>query len=268
VDFKGWWLTKQRERCEPLTVRDAFSRYVLGIVVLNTTKAEPVVAAFKDLFRRFGVPKAILTDGGTPFVMPHGQLGLTQLSVWWLSLGIEHYRSRPATPSDNGGHERMHRDMAAELERFAALNLPAQQQACDRWRHEFNHERPHEALGMKTPDKVYRRSEQPFSDQPVEPHYPEDFLVRRISGTGHVAVQRRDIFLSWALSRHAVGFEPLGGSRFNVWFSHRRLGQADFSQPKAVFTAAPWNLPSPVDPPPTADLPAASEPATPPAKVA
>jgi hypothetical protein len=241
VDFKGWWLTKQRERCEPLTVRDAYSRYVLGIIVLNSPQTEPVMTAFKDLFRRFGVPKAVLTDGGPPFVTAHGQLGLTQLSAWWLSLGIEHYRSRPATPSDNGGHERMHRDMAAELERFAALHLAAQQAACDRWRHEFNHERPHEALGMKMPGQVYHRSDQPFDDKDVELDYPEHFLDRVVSRTGHLRLQRKDMFLSWALAGRRVGFEPLGAARYNVWFSHRKLGEVDLSQPKAIFTASPWN---------------------------
>jgi transposase InsO family protein len=241
VDFKGWWLTKAGERCEPLTVRDAFSRYVLAIDVLQSTEQGPVEATFKRLFKAHGLPKAIHTDGGTPFVATSGKLGLSRLNVWWLGLGIEHYRSRPATPSDNGGHERLHKDMAAELEAFAALNRKTQQDACDRWRHEFNHHRPHEALQMRMPGEVYRRSDVEFEDKPVEVTYPENYLVRLVGSTGLATWRHRDFFVSSALGKQLIGLEPLTRQTFNVWFAHRWLGVVDFKSDPPTFTAAPWN---------------------------
>lgn len=242
VDFKGWWLSKNRERCEPLTVRDAYSRYVLAIVVLPSTEQGPVIEAFKKLFVKYGMPDAILVDNGTPWIQPGSRLGLTRLSAWWLALGIEVFRTRPATPSDNGGHERMHRDMANELEAFRALNRKAQQEACDRWRHDFNHIRPHEALGMKKPAQVYQRSRVTYEDKPIVLAYPERYIPRRVSSCGQVRSLRTYAFVSQALAGYDVGFEPLGGNRFAVWFGHRRLGTVDFDEPHPRrITADAWN---------------------------
>lgn len=186
VDFKGWWLaTDSRQRCEPLTIRDAFSRYVLSIAVLSTTSIAAVRPVFEEAFIKYGLPRTIHSDNGTPFVSSFTEHGLTKLSAWWLSLGIEHVRSRPATPSDNGGHERMHRDMAAELERYAALTRDKQQEACERWRMDFNTVRPHEALGMKCPSHVYRESRSRFvRGLLAEATYPEAFEVRLVGKRG------------------------------------------------------------------------------------
>jgi putative transposase len=242
ADFKGWWLAASGERCEPLTVRDAYSRFVLAIDVLSTTSAETVKAVFERLFEKYGVPKAILTDGGSPFVAAYGSLGLTTLNVWWLSLGIEHYRSRPATPSDNGAHERLHKDIAAELEAFAALNRRAQQDACDRWRHDFNHHRPHEALAMRMPYEVYRRSDIVFDKaKAIDVVYPSHFITRLVSQVGVIKWRGGSVFISGALAARTVGLEPLTRRQFHVWFAHRRLGLVDFSTTEGVFTPAPWN---------------------------
>lgn len=230
VDFKGWWLAG-KERCEPLTVRDAFSRFVLAIDVLPGTHREPVQELFEKLFERYGLPKAIQTDNGTPFVSAHGTQGLTRLGVFWLSLGIEHIRSRPATPSDNGGHERMHRDMAAELERFSALSRRAQQEACDRWRHDFNTHRPHEALGMKTPDEVYVRSRVHYRRAPAEPTYPEQYQLRRVGSAGSFKHQGQRYFVSHALAQKTIGLAPTDQPHtYDVWFARKRLGSIDFSR--------------------------------------
>jgi hypothetical protein len=225
VDFKGWWRTRSGERCEPLTLRDAHSRYVLATVVLSSPKMGEVRAVFERVFSQYGLPEAILSDGGVPFVAPGSSIGLTTLSAWWLSLGIEHYRSRPATPSDNGGHERMHRDMAAELEAVAAMTRKAQQDACDRWRHDFNHHRPHEALGMKTPAERYQRSAVAFEQKPTALVYPDAFAVRRVSNVGCIKHAQHLVFVSHALSGYDLGLEYLSADHFAVWFAHRRLGE-------------------------------------------
>lgn len=226
VDFKGWWLCGDG-RCEPLTVRDAFSRFVLDIRVLTTTRGEAVRRVFEELFSRYGLPRTILTDNGSPFATSFG-LGLTRLSVWWLSLGIDVQRTRPGTPSDNGGHERMHRDIKAELQQFAALTLRKQQAACDRWRHDFNHHRPHEALLMKVPADLYQRSAVRFVGRAVAPNYAPNWLRRKASNSGVISVGAKRLFLSETLAQQQLGLEPLGVDRFGVWFHAKYLGVADF----------------------------------------
>lgn len=236
VDFKGWWLAQNGERCEPLTVKDGFSHFVLATEVFNSTNGAPVRRVFERLFARYGLPKAIQTDNGTPFVGQNTWHGLSALSVWWTSLGIEHYRSRPATPSDNGSHERLHRDISLELEAFAALTRERQQEACDRWRHDHNHHRPHEANAMKTPASVYRRSAVEYLGREQEPAYPEEMHVRFADLYGCIKFKGKRLFLSSTLRRRGVGLEPTGSARvFYVWFAARRLGIADFTSERPKF---------------------------------
>ena len=240
VDFKGWWLALDKSRCEPLTIRDACSRYILRIEVLPTPRMDRVRAVFEKVFAKYGLPKTILTDNGPPFVSTTGDLGLTQLSRWWLSLGIEHVKSRVATPSDNGGHERMHKDIAAELEPFAEQNRTEQQDSCERWRHDFNHHRPHAALGMKTPSEVYRRSEVEYEQKPVEFTYPASYLLRKVSKRGIVTFRKKPAFLSYALQREVVALEKKARNLFDVWYGTIRLGEVDFTGNLGRLHAVKW----------------------------
>lgn len=229
VDFKGWWLTKAKERCEPLTVRDAYSRFLLAIDVFDRIDGRRVRETFERLFTTYGIPKAIQTDNGPPFVAAHSWHGLTQLSVWWTSLGIDHVRSRPGKPSDNGGHERMHRDMADELERFAALNLELQQEACTKWRHDWNDHRPHEALKMRVPAQVYRRSRISYAAVNATAYeYPSHFELRRVSHNGQIKLKGKTMLISTTLRHHTLGFE-LGeeAGTYLVWLYQRPLGRVD-----------------------------------------
>lgn len=156
VDFKGWWRTRDGMRCEPLTVRDVFSRFVLATRVVADTTSETVKGEFMKLFKRYGVPSEIHCDNGSPFICVQARGGLTTLSAWWVSLGIRVTRSRVASPQDNGAHERLHVDLRADVELMPEANRQRQQLACDRWRRVFNTVRPHEALDYKTPSDLYR----------------------------------------------------------------------------------------------------------------
>ena len=154
VDFKGWW-RKAEQRCEPLTVRDEYSRYLLEVRAVEDARSETVRKSFERIFERHGLPEAIRSDNGSPFASRQGVLGLSRLSAWWVVLGIDLERGRPGHPQDNAGHERMHKDISRELEAEGACD----QAALDVWRQTFNYERPHEALGMRCPGEVYLASE-------------------------------------------------------------------------------------------------------------
>jgi hypothetical protein len=214
-----------------LTVRDAFSRYILAVEVLEGTTGAPVRKVFDALFRKHGLPVAIQCDNGTPFISTSSRGGLTQLSAWWVSLGIKIVRSRPAHPQDNGGHERMHRDMAADLEAFPQATRQEQQRACSKWRQEFNHVRPHEALGGKVPAEVYKSSVR-RSQTPPRQAYPSHWVVRRVTpGHGTVRVEGQSYMVSAALGGHCVALEPVGGLRHRIWFHDLDLGLLELAPP-------------------------------------
>ena len=240
VDFKGWWLSMDKQRCEPLTVRDAYSRFLLDVRIVDKNSIAVVQPIFEGLFKKYGLPKAILTDNGTPWVASQGELGLTKLSTWWTSLGIVHYRTRVAKPSDNGGHERMHRDIEAEVDSFKELARVHQQEACDRWRHDFNRHRPHEALKMKVPAEVYKRSDVDYEKKPTEFVYPDTYLVRTVSKRGHVSYVGMAGFLSLALTKYKVGLQPITRHVFDVWLYGVKLGRIDFTNRPAKLQPISW----------------------------
>lgn len=224
VDFKGWWYGAQGRRCEPLTVRDEFSRYLLELRVMADARGTTVRAAFERLFEARGLPGAIRSDNGSPFAHVTAVLGLSQLSAWWVALGIDLERSRPGCPQDNPAHERLHLDISRELEK---PGLGEQQAELDEWRRTFNEERPHEALDMKTPAEVYCPSNKKFTGTPEDLSYPR-METRKVQRTGYILWEGQQIFLSTALRHWSVGVEPVkGATTFNVWFGRLLLGQLD-----------------------------------------
>ena len=228
VDFKGWWRTGDGSRCEPLTVRDAFSRYVLAVRIMPGTRMSAVREQFEKLFRKHGLPKVIQCDNGTPFVSVTARGGLTRLSAWWVSLGIELVRSRLAHPEDNGGHERMHKDIAEEVEVFAAPTLRQEQRALDRWRLEFNNIRPHAALGGKTPAEVYVSSKRK-KITPLRFAYPKHWEVRRVDCVGKIVVNSARYRVGRGMIRQDVALEPLDGMKHRVWFHSVELGELEIT---------------------------------------
>lgn len=222
VDFKGWWRSADRQRCEPLTVRDAFSRLVL-CVVLCTAKTDDVRRVFEQLFRKHGIPQAIQCDNGLPFVSVRSVAGLSALSAWWVSLGIRIVRSRPACPQDNGAHERMHRDIRQDVQSQSAQTPAQQQRYLDKWRVEFNDVRPHQALGGKTPSEVYNsvnKVPRPLAD----PGYSADFKRVTITPNGRFRLGGSTYFLSESLRGHQVALELVDPLHVRAWFHSVDLG--------------------------------------------
>jgi transposase InsO family protein len=222
VDFKGWWLARGK-RCEPLTVRDEFSRYVLDLRAMANARGQTVRGCFERLFEQHGMPEAIRSDNGAPFASDQGVLGLSRLSAWWVVLGIDLERGRPGCPQDNGGHERLHLDVERELR---GADLAEQQAGFDEWRKTFNQERPHEALGMKCPVEVYSQSERKYEGTPDDLKY-EAMDSRKVAKWGSISWGSRWVFISNALAGWSVGLEPSKGGKHNVWFGRLLLGQLE-----------------------------------------
>ena len=179
------------------------------------------------MFERYGLPKAILSDNGPPFACTTAPCGLSELSAWWVSLGIEVIHSRPGCPQDNGGHERVHVDML-NLERESAPSRQAQQVLCDHWQREFNHVRPHEALAMKTPAQVYRPKARRPIPKLVTHDYPKGAALRKVLTNGHFWWRGRSLFLSRSVRGHSIALVcPLGQRLATIMFHHMALGQLD-----------------------------------------
>ncbi len=225
IDIKGWWRARNTEKCEPLTVRDACSRKVLAVALLARPRTSYVKRVLLDLFERHGLPVAIQCDNGPPFVCVRARGGLSHLSAWLISLGMKLVRSRPGCPQDNGGHERMHRDLS-ELELRPASTRRAQQRECDRWMVDFNEVRPHDALGGKTPAEVYRDSPR-RSLAPLVPSYPPEWKTRRVSRVGNISVNDDVVFVSTALAGQIIGLQQERALRWRARFFDVDLGSLE-----------------------------------------
>ncbi len=248
VDFKGWWKDAEGLRVEPLTVRDEFSRMILELQLVESTRTETIRARFERLFEQFGLPGAIRSDNGPPFASSRGLLGLSRLSVWWLALGIRLERGRPGKPQDNGAHERMHGDIFRELEREG---VGRDQDAFDIWREEYNKVRPHEALGMATPSEVHRPSERRYGGTPADLDYGA-MTTRRVHQSGTISFFKEHIRISSSLAGWSVGLRPAAEGRiYEVYFAELLLGHID-PQVSAFFAAKP---PAPPPPDPAAAAP-------------
>ena len=227
IDFKGWWRAADGSRCEPLTIRDAYSRYVLSVQLMERCTGEQVRLLMTRLFRRHGVPKAIQCDNGSPFISAQSLAGLTKLSAWWLSLGIRIVRSRPGCPQDNGAHERMHADIAGDVQINPAATFALQQRACDRWQKVFNDVRPHQALAGKTPAELFKSTPSKLSAKPYA--YPLEWVKRVVSASGCIRIAGEDYFLSTALHSYQVALEPAAGLHRRVWFHDTNLGEIEIA---------------------------------------
>ena len=225
VDFKGWFRTGDGTRCDPLTVTDAFSRYILCCII-TTPDHRGCRCHFERLFREFGLPRVMRSDNGAPFASV-GVAGLSRLSVWWLKLGITPERIAPAKPQQNGRHERMHKMLKAETAKPPAANPVAQQQRFDHFRSQFNQERPHEALGQTVPAAHYTCSSRPYPPRLADPVYPADFELRRVRSNGELKWQGALVYVSQLLAGEVVGLSENAQGDAEVYFGQARLGTID-----------------------------------------
>lgn len=226
TDFKGWFRTGDGERCDPLTISDAFSRYLIRCQAVDDTSGPGVRPLFEAAFREYGVPRAIRSDNGAPFASC-AIAGLSRLSVWWIKLGILHERIEPGQPQQNGRHERMHLTLQQETASPPAASVRAQQRRFDAFRKEFNEQRPHEALDLDTPASRYEPSNRPYPAREPEVTYPAEWACRRVRVRGEVKFKGPPFFLSEALIGEPVGFEPIDDRYWRAHFGPVVLGIFD-----------------------------------------
>jgi putative transposase len=204
ADFKGWFRTGDGVRCEPLTVTDGHTRYVLACQAVPRVTAGEVRPILTELFRTHGMPRALRTDNGSPFAHRLGLGGLSTLSVWLLKLDIWPDRIAPGRPDQNGRHERMHRTLGEDAASPAAATLAQQRARFDAWREDFNTNRPHEALGQRCPASLYAPSPRGFPETIRAWAYPADHHVRRVDANGYVKWRERGLYLTEALRSETV----------------------------------------------------------------
>lgn len=228
ADFKGYFKTGDGQRCDPLTVSDAYSRYLLCCRALSGGTGSPVVKPlFIATFREYGMPEAIRTDNGAPFASI-GLGGLSALSVWWIDLGIRLERIEPGCPEQNSRHERMHRTLKEEVASPPRPTIALQQEAFDVFQPEYNQERPHEALGQKPPASVYVPSARDYPERmPQQRGYPEDWAKRTVRPGGRIRWQGQEVNITRALCGREIGLKAVGEGRWAIYYETLELGVWD-----------------------------------------
>jgi putative transposase len=229
ADFKGWFRTADDVRCDPLTISDAQSRMLLRCQAMHHgTDSKQVQPLFEATFREYGLPLRLRTDNGTPFATV-GAGGLSELSIWWIKLGIIPERIDPGRPSQNGRHERMHRTLNEATAQPPAATIRAQQARFDAFRTEYNTERPHEALGQEPPISYYTPSPRAYPKRLEAPSYPTADQVRQVRHNGEIRWSSSTIYVSTALIGEPVGIYEVADG-WLVRYGPIDLGLLDPSQ--------------------------------------
>jgi putative transposase len=237
VDYKGWFLLGNGQRCDPFTITDGFSRYLLRCRGFARIELKNTRRVCEDAFREYGLPARIRSDNGAPFGSV-GIGGLSALAIWWIKLGIVPERIAPGRPDQNGRHERMHLTMN-ETENPPGYDLPRQQRRFNEFRRCFNQERPHEALGQKTPASVYRASEKRYTGKMQEPEYGADIVTRRVQIRGEFYWKGEAVFLSETLRGETIGLGESSDGQWQICFGNLELGTLDERTMKVAHKGGP-----------------------------
>ena len=225
-DYKGHFTVGNNKRCDPLTISDAYSRFLLECRIVDKTDAYNAKKVFTAVFREYGLPNAIRTDNGVPFAST-SIAGLSSLSVWWLKLVIRLERIEPGKPQQNGRHERMHRTLKQETALPPKSSLKAQQKAFDDFKKEFNFERPHEALKYKFPSQLYKHSKKEFPEKIPEVAYPTNMEVYEVGDMGAIGYGYKRIFISSSLRGELIGLEEISERHLRIHFCSVAIGVLD-----------------------------------------
>jgi transposase InsO family protein len=224
VDHKGWIRLRDGQRCEPLTLVDTYSRFLLAVSAgggAGEALARPIM---ERAFSAYGLPEVIRSDNGPPFASA-SVTGLTRLSVWWIKLGVRPERIRPGKPQENGRLERLHRTLL-EAMRPAAADRAAQARRFEAFRQDYNHERPHQALNQTAPAGFYAPSPRSLPARLSEPDYAPGQAVRRVRTNGDIKLGGHLVHVSSALAGETIALEPLERG-WRLWFYKQPIGLVD-----------------------------------------
>jgi transposase InsO family protein len=224
VDFKGWYRIANGVRVDPLTVRDLYSRYGLSVALLRRQDTEQTRREFERIFRKYGRPRRIRCDNGTPFGAG-GPTGLTRLSAWWVKLGIEVEFITPGRPCENGAHEQFHRVYKAEVARHPASSIALEQRRSIQWLRHYNHQRPHEGLGMKVPGERFCKNRRRMPKQLRPWSYSSRWQRRWVKGNGEINWRGIRRYVGEAFINDYVGLKPAGPSQWDVYFGPLLIGR-------------------------------------------
>lgn len=226
IDFKGWFTTKDRVKCDPLTITDAFSRYILHCSKLHSGKGADVWRTLEELFCNNGLPLYLRHDNGPPFATT-GAGRLSALSVKLIKAGVTPEWLDPGKPYQNGRHERMHGTLQQEAVFPLKLTLEEQQMKFRDFIHYFNHVRPHEGISQKVPADIYIRSERQWDGKLRSPEYGKEYTVKQVRRGGQIGWCGRDIFIGKALCEEPIGIKEGDDGETLVYYGPVYLGQVD-----------------------------------------
>ena len=227
VDFKGQFKTGDGVYCYPLTMMDLTSRYLLACDGKTSTAGEGVWPVYQRVFREHGLPKAMQSDNGTPFVGANSIARISRLSVKLMKLGIQPVINDLGHPEQNGAHERMHATLKAATARPPAKNMREQQKRFDQFQAQYNDERPHEALGMDVPSSKFNGSPRPFPRKEPKVDYDSHLEVRVVSNVGTIKFNNQVFFLGDPLSGERIGLEPVDDGIWSIQFGRFELVRLD-----------------------------------------
>lgn len=239
MDFKGEYTLNVKQKCYPLSLLDDCSRYVHGLWPLANTGGAGVKQSLEGYFREHGVPMSLLMDHGTPWFSTTNQQGLTWVVVWLIKQGVGLRYSGIGHPQTQGKVERFHRTLKARTKhRGEPTTMQEWQQWATEFRQEYNHERPHEALGMKTPAEVYRAVNlRPYQEQPRQWEYGGG-TVKRLNTQGMLYYRQQTYFVSEALATERVRVDELD-RKLLVTFRHLTVREIEISTGKSTAVLLP-----------------------------
>jgi transposase InsO family protein len=229
IDFKGQFQMGDKRYCYPLTLEDNYSRFLLLCIGFMGTKYEDTRKWLHWAFQEYGLPKVIRSDNGTPFVAP-GRTGLSQLSVWFIQLGIKQERTEKGHPEQNGRLERFHRTLKEWINLYPQSNLRTQQHLFHKFKYEYNHERPHEAICFRTPSELYLASTRSYPAKISAPEYGSEMDVRKVRSQGDISLEWMTYFVSQSLSGEYVGLKHVEDDRIEIYYYNQHILTMELNQ--------------------------------------
>lgn len=239
VDYKGEFMLGNRKYCYPLTVTDYASRFLICCEGLESTREAQAFTVFEQLFKEYGLPGAIRSDNGVPFACANALYGLSSLSVWWLRLGIGIERIKPGNPQQNGRHERMHLTLKQATTKPPAKTLLQQQDKFEDFIHEYNYERPHQALDMKKPAQLYTPSTRKYEGLP-DVSYPFHDKTVTVTNCGRICLGGKKIHFSTVFAGHDVGLRQVEDDVWLVSFMDYDMAYFDMEPSKVQALENPF----------------------------